>query len=57
MVNLKVLWVMTPVPLQPVNIATGKEQTAHVAFIPGRLVVLYSTHRPMFSWEQIGGVR
>ena len=33
----------------------GKEQTAIVAFIPDRLVVLYSTHRPKFPWEKIGG--
>lgn len=33
----------------------GKEQTAKVAFIPDRLVVLYSTHRPIFPWEKIGG--
>jgi hypothetical protein len=33
----------------------GKEQTAKVALIPDRLVVLYSTHRPIFPWEKIGG--
>ena len=26
-----------------------------MAFIPDRLVVLYSTHRPKFPWEKIGG--
>ena len=31
----------------------GKEQSASVAFVPNRIVVLYSTHRSGFLWEQI----
>ena len=33
----------------------GEEQPDNAAVIPDRLVVLYSTHRPEFPWEKIGG--
>jgi hypothetical protein len=32
----------------------GEEQPDNAAVIPDRLVVLYSTHRPEFSWKKIG---
>ena len=51
----KALCAMILVPYGWLILLAGKEQTAKVAFIPDRLVVLYSTHRPIFPWEKIGG--